>query len=194
MIRMMKATPPTVPAITFRLVAASLALLSEEERVVGICVKIWETCTRERKAKGDEKKYRENRIRTVEVVPLTTTVEMADVIVVPNAPVAEVGGGVSLCKGVCDTEVRSAIKVEVGREEVCEDSDDDWDVVSDDVVDVGVVVVVVVVEVSVVDGGEVVVSEVGDVVVVVVVGCVVVGLVVGGSVLQKRMIGREVTT
>lgn len=139
------------------------------------------------------RKNRENRIRTVEVVPLTTTVEMADVIVVPNAPVAEVGGGVSLCKGVCDTEVRSAIGVEVGREEVCEDSDDDWDVVSDDVVDVGVVVVVVVVEVSVVDGGEVVVSEVGDVVVVVVVGCVVVGLVVGGSVLQERMIGREVT-
>lgn len=78
MIRMTKATAPTVPAITFRLVAASLALLLSEERVVGICVKM------------------------VEVVPLTTTVETADVIVVANAPVSELGGGAVLCSGARD--------------------------------------------------------------------------------------------
>ena len=83
----------------------------------------------------------ENRIRTVEVVPLTTTVEIADVIVVEN-PSLGVGVGVSVVSGVSGIEEVSVIEVEVGRVEDCEDSDVD-DVESDEEVDVEVVVVVV---------------------------------------------------
>ena len=41
----------------------------------------------------------ENGTRTVEVVPLTTTVEIADVIVVANAPSLEVSDDVSVDSG-----------------------------------------------------------------------------------------------